>query len=53
MTSKNESNEKLFFSFVSIIASLILGLFNLSITPRNGTNTTMCHYSKVVMFNTH
>ena len=42
MTSKNESNKKLFFSFVSIIASVILPLFYLSITPGNGANAIMC-----------
>ena len=39
MTSRNKSNKKLFFSFVSIIASVILEVFYLSITPGNGTNT--------------
>ena len=43
MTSNKESNKKFFFFFVSIITSVILGLFYLSVTPRNGTVAITCH----------
>ena len=42
MTSKNESNRKFFFSFISIIGSVIHGLSFLSVTPRKGIITIMC-----------
>ena len=63
MTSKSESDKKFLFSFVSIIASIVLGLFYLTVTPRKGQlrkcavglscKDRSSYYSKVDVFNTY